>query len=159
MLYHAGASWHTQNSQINNVIGENKKRVFYFMEKTNWTFWPAQQVVVTVAQRCECNYAPKSYTLKWLKWQMWWCIYLQCIKMNSTICPNQWIVYYKLHCMWIISQQSCLLHRVGLKGKFKVPNLLPTDHSMVVGGAGMNRIWGIPASATKRACMRHCDAT
>ena len=38
MLYHAGDSWHTQNIQINNVIGENEKCVFYFMEKTKRTF-------------------------------------------------------------------------------------------------------------------------
>ena len=28
--------------EINKVIGENEKRVFYFMEKTKWTFWPIQ---------------------------------------------------------------------------------------------------------------------
>ena len=33
MLYHAGDSRHTQNIQINKVIGENEKCVFYFMEK------------------------------------------------------------------------------------------------------------------------------
>ena len=35
-------SWHTQNIQINKVIGKNEKCVFYFMEKTKWTFWPTQ---------------------------------------------------------------------------------------------------------------------
>ena len=30
----AGDSRHTQNIQINKVIGENEKCVFYFMEKT-----------------------------------------------------------------------------------------------------------------------------
>ena len=29
----AGDSWYTQNMQINNVIGENEKNVFYFTEK------------------------------------------------------------------------------------------------------------------------------
>ena len=33
MLYHAGDSQHTQSIQINKVIGENEKYVFYFMEK------------------------------------------------------------------------------------------------------------------------------
>ena len=41
-LFHAGDSRHTQNIQINNVIVENEKCVFYFMEKTKWTFWPMQ---------------------------------------------------------------------------------------------------------------------
>ena len=34
MIYHVGESQHTQNTQINEVTGENKKCVFYFMEKT-----------------------------------------------------------------------------------------------------------------------------
>ena len=42
MFYHVGDSQHTQNIQINKVIGENEKCVFYFMEKTIWTFWPTQ---------------------------------------------------------------------------------------------------------------------
>ena len=33
MLYHVGDSWHAQNIQINKVIGENEKCVFYFMGK------------------------------------------------------------------------------------------------------------------------------
>ena len=37
-----GDSWHTQNNQINEVIGEKEKCVFYFMEKTIWTFWPTE---------------------------------------------------------------------------------------------------------------------
>ena len=32
MLYHAGDSQHTQNIQVNKVIGENEKRASYFME-------------------------------------------------------------------------------------------------------------------------------
>ena len=42
VLSHAGDSQHTQNIQINKVIGENEKCVFYFMEKTIQTFWPTQ---------------------------------------------------------------------------------------------------------------------
>ena len=43
MFYHMEVGQHTQNIQINKVIGENEKRVFYFMGKNNiWTFWPAQ---------------------------------------------------------------------------------------------------------------------
>ena len=38
----AGDSQHTQHIQINKVIGENEKCVFYFMEKTKWTYWPTQ---------------------------------------------------------------------------------------------------------------------
>ena len=34
VLYHVGDSRHSQNIQINKVIGESEKRVFYFMEKT-----------------------------------------------------------------------------------------------------------------------------
>ena len=34
MLYHMGDSQHTQNIQINKVIGENEKCVLYLMEKT-----------------------------------------------------------------------------------------------------------------------------
>ena len=40
MLYPAVDSSHTQNIQINKVIGENEKCAFYSMEKTMWTFWP-----------------------------------------------------------------------------------------------------------------------
>ena len=42
MLCHVGDSQPTQNIQINKVIGENEKCVFYFTEKTKWTFWPKQ---------------------------------------------------------------------------------------------------------------------
>ena len=44
MLYHMGDSRHTQNIQINKVIGENEKCVFYFMEKIMQSFWPTQHV-------------------------------------------------------------------------------------------------------------------
>ena len=37
-LYHVGDSRHTQNIQINNVIGENEKCVLYFTENSEWTF-------------------------------------------------------------------------------------------------------------------------
>ena len=37
-----GDSWHAQNTQINKVIGENEKWVFYFRGKTEWTFWSTQ---------------------------------------------------------------------------------------------------------------------
>ena len=40
-----GDSRYTQNTQINKVIGENEKCVFYFMGKTKWTFWPTQSKV------------------------------------------------------------------------------------------------------------------
>ena len=46
MLQHMEDSWHTQNIQINKVIGKNEKYVIYFMEKTKWTFWPTQYVHV-----------------------------------------------------------------------------------------------------------------
>ena len=42
MLYYEGDSRHTQNIQINKVIGENENCVFYFMEKTKQTFRPTQ---------------------------------------------------------------------------------------------------------------------
>ena len=44
MLYYTGDSRHTQNIQINKVIGENEKRVFHITEKTRWTFWPTQEI-------------------------------------------------------------------------------------------------------------------
>ena len=40
MLYHVGNSQYTRNIQINKVIGENEKCVFYFAEKNTRTFWP-----------------------------------------------------------------------------------------------------------------------
>ena len=42
MLFYVGDSQHTQNIQINKVIGENEKCVFYFMEKTKQNFWTTQ---------------------------------------------------------------------------------------------------------------------
>ena len=44
MSHHAGDSRHIHNIQINKVIGENKKCVFYFIEKTIWIFWPTQYI-------------------------------------------------------------------------------------------------------------------
>ena len=38
MLYHVGDNWHTQNIQIDKIIGEYDISVYYFMEKTKWTF-------------------------------------------------------------------------------------------------------------------------
>ena len=35
-----------QNIQINEVIGENEKYVFYFTEKNIQTFWPTQYIFV-----------------------------------------------------------------------------------------------------------------
>ena len=43
-----GDSQHTQNAQINKVIGENEKCVFYFTEKTKWTFWPTQYSQISI---------------------------------------------------------------------------------------------------------------
>ena len=39
-LYYVEDSRHTQNIQINKVVGENEKCVFYFTEEIKWTFWP-----------------------------------------------------------------------------------------------------------------------
>ena len=44
MFYYVGDSWHTQSVQINKVIGENEKHVFYFMEKTEQAFWRTQYI-------------------------------------------------------------------------------------------------------------------
>lgn len=38
----AGDSCQTHNTQINKVIGENKKSAFYFMGETIQTLWPTQ---------------------------------------------------------------------------------------------------------------------
>ena len=37
-------SQHTQNVQINKVIGENEKCVFYFMEETKQKCWSTQHM-------------------------------------------------------------------------------------------------------------------
>ena len=42
MLYHEVDSWHTQNIQINKVIGENERCIFYFLEKNTHIFCPTQ---------------------------------------------------------------------------------------------------------------------
>ena len=55
MLYHVGESWHTQNIQLNKVIGENEKCVFYFMEKTHKTFWPTQYKVGAEGPKAQEN--------------------------------------------------------------------------------------------------------
>ena len=52
MLYHMGASRHTHSIQINKVIGENEKCVFYFTEKTKWTFWPTQYLLPVSSNQC-----------------------------------------------------------------------------------------------------------
>ena len=44
MSYHAGDSRHTQNIQINKVTCESEKYVFYFTDKTVWTFRPTQSL-------------------------------------------------------------------------------------------------------------------
>ena len=48
MFYYMGDSWHTQNIQINKVIGENEQCVFCFIEKTLWIFWPTQYIEIGV---------------------------------------------------------------------------------------------------------------
>ena len=40
--FHVRDCQHTQNIQINKVIGENEKYDFYFTEKTKQTFWSIQ---------------------------------------------------------------------------------------------------------------------
>ena len=40
-----GDSQHTQNIEINQVIGENEKCVFSLMGKTKQTFWPTQYFI------------------------------------------------------------------------------------------------------------------
>ena len=41
-----GRQQHTQNIQVNKVIGGNEKCIFYFMEKTIQTFWPTQYLEI-----------------------------------------------------------------------------------------------------------------
>ena len=43
-LYHMGDCQHTQNIQINKVIGENEKRVLYFTGKTIQTLRPTRLI-------------------------------------------------------------------------------------------------------------------
>ena len=45
MLYHTEDSQHSQNVQINEVIHENEKYVFYFMEKMKWTSGQPNNIV------------------------------------------------------------------------------------------------------------------
>ena len=47
MLHHVVDNQHTQNIQMNKVIGENEKCAFYLMEKATWTFWPTQYISIT----------------------------------------------------------------------------------------------------------------
>ena len=49
MLYQMGDSWQTQNIPINEVIGENEKCIFYFTEKTKWSFWPTEYFIRAVS--------------------------------------------------------------------------------------------------------------
>ena len=46
LSYHMGDNQHTQNVQINKVIGENEKCVIYFMEKAIQTFWPTPKFYI-----------------------------------------------------------------------------------------------------------------
>ena len=41
-LYHEGDGRHSQNVQINKVIGENENSIFLFYRKTARTFWPTR---------------------------------------------------------------------------------------------------------------------
>ena len=54
MLYYTGDSQHIQNIEINKVIGENEKCVFYLMEKTKWTLWPTRYLVLKgICSKCD----------------------------------------------------------------------------------------------------------
>ena len=39
---HVGDDLHTQNIQVNKLIGENEKCIFYFKEQSIQTFWPTR---------------------------------------------------------------------------------------------------------------------
>ena len=47
MFYHTGNSRHTQNIQINKVIGENENHVLFY-GKNKRTFWPTQYYFVLI---------------------------------------------------------------------------------------------------------------
>ena len=49
------------NIQINKIIGENEKCVFYFTEKTKQTFWPTHYVLI--------HRLLTVYRMKSLPWQ------------------------------------------------------------------------------------------
>ena len=59
-LYQAGGGWHTQNIQINKVIGENEKRVFYFTVK-NYTDFFANPVEIK-----NSNYLYRRLGIEWM---------------------------------------------------------------------------------------------
>ena len=50
MFYHAGDSQQIQNIQINKVIDENEKCVFYLRERTKWTFHLTQYLINSVGK-------------------------------------------------------------------------------------------------------------
>ena len=77
-LYHAGDSWHTQNVQINKVIGENEKRVFYFMEKKLNELSGQLNTWLDVINR-------KEYFSSWV--EVW-----LCLSPNDVSYTSSWIV-------------------------------------------------------------------
>ena len=64
-----GDTWHTQNSQISKVIGENEKHDFYFTEKTEWTFWPTQYIDSSRAESSFLAPISHSFAVTVLPWQ------------------------------------------------------------------------------------------
>ena len=58
MLYYTGESQHTQYIQINKVIDENGICVFYFMEKSKWTFLWARRISVVYKPHTRCLLNP-----------------------------------------------------------------------------------------------------
>ena len=60
MIHQAGDSWHTQNIQINKIIGENEKRGFYFTEKEHTEFLANPIHEFTITMRLEYLVVPES---------------------------------------------------------------------------------------------------
>ena len=58
MLHYARNSQHSQNIQINKVIGESEKCVFYLTEKNIWAFWPTQYMLETGNLRTKDIFSP-----------------------------------------------------------------------------------------------------
>ena len=75
MLYHMEDGQHTQNIQINKVIGENEKYVFYFTEKTQQIFLPILYMYLSpikcLAHRGKTVFAEWMNTLGVLRKQLY----------------------------------------------------------------------------------------
>ena len=81
----AGGRWHTQNIQINKVIGENEKHILYFMENTKQTFWPTQYYTMVYLQNCFSWFI--SWQQHWILLQFYW----KPSKLQKDLTPHSFV--------------------------------------------------------------------